>query len=207
MNPDIQRATPEADAGPPPQANACDTLEDTTLALRARTGDAGAFAALVERYAPRVHALAWRLLRDPLDAEELVQESFLRAYRYLPRWDASLPFRAWLYAIATHAGFNMLRARRRRGVEVPLEEHALVQSVEREPVDSVRHAAHRAELRVRIEAAVDRLPPRTALLVYLHYTEGLSVAEAAEATGMREGAAKTALCRARKQLREWLAGD
>jgi len=70
-----------------------------------------------------------------------------------------------------------------------------------------RDEAARDEVRQVLAEAVSRLAPRTAALIQLHYDEGMSIGEAAEVLGMKEGAAKVALCRARKQLREWLVEE
>lgn len=171
-------------------------------------GDAEAFAGLVRRHASPVYALLHRLVRDREEAEDLSQETFLKAYRFLGRFEPGRPFRNWLYAIATRTGLNALRSRRRRGMAVSLDDEEAMEG--REPVDpwaDARSLAGRAELAERVGAAVARLSPRPALLVDLHYRQGLSIREAAEVVGMSADAAKVALCRARRTLREWLVED
>ncbi len=174
--------------------------EDRALVRCVSSGDAEAFRELVRRHARGVYALVWRLLGNAHDAEDVVQEAFLRAYRELNRFDAARPFRAWLYTIAANAAKNALRTRSRRGESVLCEEmpscpHAM---------ETARRAAMRGELRERLYAAMDTLPPRDAALVRLHYTEGFSINEAAGIVGVREGTAKVALHRARRRLRERL---
>lgn len=165
---------------------------------RARAGDAGAFGDLVERYADRIYTHLVRLVRNREEAEDLTQETFLRAFRFLFRYDATRPFRNWLYTIATNLGLNALRANRRanRSLGAPAALH-----------DEARQRVTHDELAERLADAVSQLPARSASLVHLHYYEEMPIREAAEIVGLSEGAAKVALCRARKRLREWLIED
>lgn len=168
---------------------------------RTMAGDAEAFDELVDRYSSRIFAHLFRLVRSREEAEDLTQEAFLRAYRHLDQLDTSRSFRNWLYKIATNLGLNALRSRQRRGFPVPLDEN--VASVQEEGQPQVE----RDEVAERVGAAVDRLPAQAQTLIHLHYHEGMTIREAAEILDMREGAAKVALCRARKRLRGWLVGD
>jgi RNA polymerase sigma-70 factor (ECF subfamily) len=168
-----------------------------------------AFDAIVETYSARIHTLLLRLLRDREEAEDLAQEAFVRAYRGLASYDRTRSLRNWLYAIATNVGLNGLRTRYRRLPSMSTLEldPDLPRTDMVDPRQDVRRDAMNAELRERLAAVLDRLPPRSAALVHLHYREGLSIAEAADMLGMTEGAAKVALHRARKNLREWLIED
>ena len=178
--------------------------------LRAQAGDSEAFGQLVERYARRVYALLYRLVRSREEAEDLAQESFVRAFRSLDRFDSSRPFRNWLYTITVRVGLNALRCQSRRGVIVPLDAANNTSGARDAPVAAgpdARCSAMRGELRERLDAAVSQLPARSALLVQLHYTEGLPIREAAGIVAMTEGAAKVALCRARGKLRRLLVEE
>ena len=177
---------------------------------RAQAGDAAAFGELTRHYAGRVYAILYRLVRNREEAEDLAQDAFLRAHRFVNRYDASRPFRNWMFAVATNVGLNALRSRRRRGFPVRLDARdkeggATVQLVSR-GIDG-RQSAMRGELKEQLAQAVGKLEPRAALLIQLHYNEGLSVREAATIVGMKEGTAKVAMHRARKKLREWLVED
>ncbi len=171
-------------------------IEDAALVLRATRGETDAFDTLVDRYSHRIFAHLFRLVRNREEAEDLTQETFLRAYRSLARFDTSRPFKSWVYKIATNAGLNALRSRRRRGVSVPLDMHE----------GPASHSADipRRELRDELAHAIEGLAPQPAMLVHLHYHEGMSIREAADVVGMNEGSAKVALHRARKRLRELL---
>jgi RNA polymerase sigma-70 factor (ECF subfamily) len=144
------------------------------------------------------------LVRHREEAEDLTQETFLRAYRFLSRYDAGRPFKNWLYTIATNVGLNALRARRRRGVSISLEASHNVAPDFPLPTHDGRYAVAHRDLQDELAGALEQLPPQPALLIHLHYHEGMSIAEAAEIAGLSEGAAKVALHRARKRLREIL---
>jgi RNA polymerase sigma-70 factor (ECF subfamily) len=172
------------------------------LAAQARTGDPNAFDALVALYTPRIYTHVYRLLRNREEAEDVTQETFLRAYRYIYGFDASRSFRNWLYGIATNAGLDALRARKKRCQTMAFEE--FYESKEPEGLD----ARTLGELRERLNHAVNRLPSRTAMLVHLHYYEGMTLGECAEIVDMTESAVKVGLHRARHTMREWLVeGD
>ncbi|MCP4645019.1 MAG: RNA polymerase sigma factor [bacterium] len=177
------------------------TPDEAVLIARARTGDTDAFGALVDAYTPRIYAHVYHVVRDRQEAEDVTQEAFVRALRALDRYDPARPFRNWLCRIATNAGLNALRSKRRRGVAIPLDDD---EWTARQPTalgPNPSELAERGELATRLDEAVAQLPPRVGILVRLHYTEGFSIREAAESVGLSEGAAKTALCRARRQLR------
>jgi len=186
-----RQSQPNVSSDPPLDPNA---IEDARLAVRATAGESAAFDRLVERYTVRIFAHVYRIVRDREEAEDLTQEIFLRAYKSLARFDSSRPFKSWVYKIATNAGLNALRSRKRRGVKVPMDAHH----------GPIRHSAEttRRELRDELAHAMEGLAPQSAMLVHLHYHEGMSIREAAEIVGMNEGSAKVALHRARKRLRE-----
>lgn len=172
--------------------------------VRTRGGDSTAFGRLVEHYAPRIYSHLYRIVGSREEAEDLAQETFLRVFRYLDRYDTSRPFKTWLYTIATNTAFNALRSRRRRGQPVALDDGLSVAGpASQEPGRKVE----RNERLDIVARAVGRLPPRSAALVQLYYREDLSMREAAEVVGMTEGAAKVALLRARRTLRQWLVEE
>jgi RNA polymerase sigma-70 factor, ECF subfamily len=179
-------------------------------ALLARSGDSKAFGRLVKHYSARIYTHLVRLVQDRHEAEDLTQETFLKAYRFLAQYDTARPFRNWIYAIATNTGLNALRARRRRGRFVSLDgEDEMGRPLVQKIAARSGGCAHMEQLELgqRVAAAVRQLPPRTAALIHLHYYEGLSIREAASMLDMNEGAAKVALCRARKSLRERLVEE
>lgn len=156
------------------------------------------FDPLVRHYAPRIRAYVQRMVRDREEAEDVTQETFLKAYRALPRFDAGRPFKPWIFAIATNTALNAIRSRQRRGVQLELDPALPAHR------EATATSGDRAE---RLERALAELAPRAGQLITLHYHEGLSLKESGAILGMSEGAAKAALCRARQELRERMKQD
>ncbi|GMV99437.1 MAG: RNA polymerase sigma24 factor [Candidatus Hydrogenedentota bacterium] len=189
-----------------PDASITTSDEDADCARRACGGDSAAFDLLIARYAPRMYTHIYRMIGHREEAEDLVQETFLRAYRYLGSYDPSRSFRTWIYAIATNVSFNAIRSRKRGGLAFSLDDDERENSWQ-EPAATLadgRELADRRDLNTQITAAVRRLPAQSAALVHMHYFEGMAIRDAAEACGISEAAAKVALHRARRKLREWL---
>lgn len=180
--------------------------EDTELLTRAQAGDAAAFEGLVERHRSRVFGLAQRMLNSADDAAEVLQESFLSAYRNLPNFRGDAQFGSWVYRIAANHALMRLRHRKVvNQVEGPLdgpqfnERGSLV-----EEVSDFRDAEGEAmdkELREAIEAAAARLGAEYREVFVLKDLEGLSYEEIAELTGSTVPAIKSRLHRARLSLR------
>src|SRR6476620_4249201 len=91
-----------------------DASDRATALIRARQGDEEAFGALVQQHSRRVFQLAFRMMRNEQDAEDVVQECFLRAYRQLGRFEARADFGTWLYRIAANCAVDMMRTRGHR---------------------------------------------------------------------------------------------
>jgi RNA polymerase sigma-70 factor (ECF subfamily) len=180
--------------------------EDTALLARAQAGDVAAFEGLVSRHRSRVYGLALRMLNSPDDAAEVLQESFLSAYRNLPNFRGDAQFGSWVYRIAANHALMRLRHRRVvNQVESPLEEP---QFNERgslvEEASDFRDAEGEAmdkELRQAIEQAASRLGDEYREVFVLKDLEGLSYDEIAELTGSTVAAVKSRLHRARLSLR------
>jgi RNA polymerase sigma-70 factor (ECF subfamily) len=169
-----------------------DEVLETELVERARVGDHAAFAALVVRYQQPLGGYLARLTGNPETAADLVQETFLRAYRALGTTRPGLLVRPWLYRIATHLAYDYLR-RRRRLAWVSLEaaaEHAIQ--------DPVADLAEQALVR---EVFAHLRPPERAVLL-LCGLEGLSYAEAAVALGNSPEAVRKRFGRAKQHFRD-----
>jgi len=172
---------------------------DEALAARAQRGDRAAFERLVERHGPRVFGLALRTLGRPFDADDTVQEVFLKAYRLLHRYDPERPFAGWLYRLA--ANLVLSRARRigaRRRCERALDGAAEAAVAPFDPVDG---PLRRRELGARIDAAVLDLPPRYRVAFNMKYVLGLPAADVARHFGVGIATAKTWLFWACETLR------
>lgn len=181
---------------------------DDSLIEAVRSGELAAFNALVERYQRIVYAVALRLLRDRYLAEDITQETFLRAYTSLDDYRGG-SVRAWLLRIAHNRALDVLRAMQRRpatSLDLTGADHAVRWSVEPVPASPVEHAA-RDELRRRLEAALAMLADDQRITVILSDVEGFSYEEIAAITGVSLGTVKSRLSRGRARLRALLAAD
>jgi len=174
--------------------------DEAFLVARARTGDREAFAELVRRYQRLVFAVSYRLLGDPDLAEDVVQDTFIRAFFSLERFRGTT-MRAWLLRIAHNAALDQLRARARRPT-VPLE-----QAGEHAAFDLPESSIEQAGLRAALEAALAALPVEQRAVVVLADVEGLPYEEIAQALGLPLGTVKSRLARARVRLRTLLQSD
>ena len=179
---------------------------DPAIVRRVLAGDREAFRLLVERHEGHVYRAVLRVAGDADEAEDLAQETFLKAFRHLGRYDERWAFSTWLQTIATRTALN---ARRARSQAVA----ASIEAMEEEgrPLADPRAtdpaaAAQRGEWLERLRAEVAVLGQRMRVAFGLRYEEGLSVAEIAAITHSSETAVKVALHRARKALRERLRG-
>jgi RNA polymerase sigma-70 factor (ECF subfamily) len=176
-------------------------MQDHEVIERVKRGQSEDFEILVRRHETRLFALAWRMLHNRADAEDAVQETFVKAYRSLKRFRGEARFSTWLYRIALNHILNMLRkASRLRGADLDLER----MESPRRPTTASREK----ELQVAVASAVDELPPRQRAIFHMRYEEERSHAEIAEILGISEGASKAsyhhAVTKLRKSLKEFV---
>ncbi|RJP79816.1 MAG: sigma-70 family RNA polymerase sigma factor [Candidatus Zixiibacteriota bacterium] len=177
-------------------ATEANIVGDEELVQRGRQGDAQAFGLLVERYQDPIYTLVSRTLGDPVRAQDVAQETFIRAWRALPGFHGQSKFSSWLYRIALNCCYSELR---RRGV--PAE------TLDPEQWDGLKDAASEGgierdlERRDLVERLLRRLPPLYRYLVTLFYLEGLDCQEIARITERPVGTVKAYLHRARAELR------
>ncbi|MGH7729193.1 MAG: RNA polymerase sigma factor [Vulcanimicrobiaceae bacterium] len=172
---------------------------DEALLRAARAGSQEAFAALVERYGPALTRLAQRLTRDPDEARDIVQESFLRAYRRLADLDPARPFARWLSVIARNVALDELR-RRRRAARSAFRYDPLAL-----PDPGPEELAIRNAEAARIRRALARLPERYRKPLALYYVRGFRYREIALELAIPLGTVKTFISRAKRRLRDELA--
>ncbi|MBL8055196.1 MAG: sigma-70 family RNA polymerase sigma factor [Anaerolineales bacterium] len=178
---------------------------DLLTALRA--GDPAALAALFEARADQLYRLALSLLRDPAEAEDVVQETFLKALTRLEQFEGRARLDTWLYRVAYNASLDRLRRR----VPEPLPEDE--PEAEGGPLPQVivewsltpENRLLDAEARAMLETAIQALPATLRPVFLLRDIEGLSGEETAEALGLNAGVVKVRLHRARLALRERLS--
>jgi len=184
-------------------------MEESDLATvgRARNGDADAFRALVERHSRSVFRLVYRMTGNEQDAEDLVQETFIKAFRNLEGFEERANFGSWLYRIAVNCFLDWRRKRR------PLEE--LDESVEpRIQAGAAGFAAHKVnpderllhmEVRQKVEAGLEELSSKERSAFILRHFEGMSIAEIGQILDLDISATKHSVFRAVQKMRRVLA--
>ena len=182
--------------------------DEAALLAALRAGDKAAFAELVSAYSPKIYNVALKLLGDPAEAEDALQETFLNAYRSIGRFEGRSSLGTWLYRIATNASLMRLRRRREAfSLDEPLELED-GELVPRQLVDWT-HAPEDlllgAEARQVMDEAIAALPDTLRATFILRDIEGLSGEETAEVLGISLAAMKSRLHRARLFLRERLS--
>ena len=171
------------------------------LVARARTGDRGAFDELVRVTSPQTYTLAFRLVGNEEDARDVVQETYLRAYKGIGKFRGDAQFSTWLYRITANCAATHLGKRRKHRHDELLEDGPyLDRSADRDP--SAR--ADASDLRSRLDDALADLPPKLRAVVLLRDVYDLPHEAIAAELGITESAAKVRLHRARRQLRERL---
>ena len=195
---------------PAPTATA---LSDDELVERARARDVAAFEELVERHEEKIYRLAMRFVRNETDAREILQETFLSAWRNLDSFQGKAQFASWLYRVAVNAALMLLRSQRRHP-QVAVDDltpEALGEAARvagpglgagddwsKRPDEQFQSD----ELRQQIQAAVDALPESQRAVFLLRDVDGLSTEETGELLGLTVPTVKTRLHRARLALRE-----
>jgi RNA polymerase sigma-70 factor (ECF subfamily) len=172
---------------------------DAELVERARRRDTKAFRELVDRYQDRAFGLAMRMLRSAVDAEEVTQDAFVRAWVALPSFRGDAAFGTWLHAIVARRALDRAATmRRRREREAPLEDAV-------EPTAPGGTDGEQARRSLKIERLLGGLGDARRAVIALYYWEQYPVDEIARMLGMPTGTVKTHLSRARAALREgWL---
>ncbi len=192
-------------AEPSAQATAQD---ETGLVARARDGDARAFTQLVNLYERKIYRLAKHITRHDEDAEDVLQETFLKAYEHLGEFQGQSKFYTWIVRIAVNESLMKLR-KRRPGKIVSLDEAIDTgeETVTREIAvweDNPEDRYSREELRAILEEAIQSLPPIFRAVFVLRDIDELSTEETADALSISIPAVKSRLLRARLQLRDKL---
>jgi RNA polymerase sigma-70 factor (ECF subfamily) len=180
---------------------------DEALMDRAQTGDVRAFAELVLRYQMPMFNLAYRMLRDRHEAEDVAQETFLHLFRAIERFHAGERFSPWLYRIAMNLCLDKLR--RYRGAVVSLDAPVdAAGDLYRQVPDAAPGPAELVELgelKGNVQEAVDELPDHYRVVVILRHLHDLTYDEIARTLEMPIGTVKTRLFRAREMLRQRLS--
>ena len=179
---------------------------DGAAVERARSGDGDAFRLLVERHSRNVFRLAYRMTGNEHDAEDVVQETFLRAYRQLDRYETRSSFGTWLFRIASNYSLDLLRSRRRR--EDKRERSApdqpdILDSMPA-PNPGPDRVAFSGQVQGRVQAALHALSEQERAAFVLRHFEGMSIEEIGRVLGTGTNATKHSVFRAVQKLRRSL---
>src|SRR6185295_13829556 len=183
---------------------------DVAYVARARSGDADAFRMLVERHSRSVFRLAFRMTGNEQDAEDVVQESFLRAYRQLGKFDERASFGTWLYRIATNCSLDLVRSRKRRSEQMAPADSEM-DDLSRDPVLNLpaldptpERSALSSEVRERVAEAMNDLSATERTAFVLRHFEGMCIEDVSRVLECQPGAAKHSVFRAVQKLRRAL---
>ena len=179
---------------------------DAAVVAQVRDGDSGAFRVLVERHSRVVFRLAYRLTGNQQDAEDVVQETFLRAFRQLKRFESRASFGTWIHRIAVNCSVDLLRARPKAQACASLDDAGaggVAETPDEDAIGPDRWAAS-AEIRLSLSRALDDLTPAERAAFVLRHFEGRSLEEIGEALGLRASATKHSIFRAVQKMRRAL---
>ena len=182
-----------------------DATEGAAVLARARQGDSEAFRALVARHSRSVFRLAFRMTGNEQDAEDVVQESFLRAYRQLGRFESRANFGTWLYRITANCAVDLMRARQARHDQARGESLDESFADLRADAPDPERLSESAEIERRVASAMAALSPLERAAFTLRHYEGRSIDEISRTLGLGTSAAKHSVFRAVKKLRVALA--
>ncbi len=179
---------------------------DPHVVARARGGDRDAFRALVERHSRYLFGLAQRMTGSAQDAEDVVQETWLKAHRQLSRFEARADFRTWLHRICVNCSIDLIRARRHREdahdpadlAEGPFGERGS----ESQPTPD--RLAASAQIQERVQEALTRLTVLERAAFTLRHVEGMSIDEVGGRLGLKPSATKHSIFRAVRKMRNAL---
>lgn len=172
---------------------------DELAISRARRRDRDAFQSLVERHSYAVFRLAYRMTGNAIDAEDMVQETFLRAWKQVDRFDGRAAFGTWLHRICANCALDHIRARKRKA-EAPADPFANMAHAAPSP----ERMAQSAEITSLLLPALDGLTEMERAAFVLRHYEGLPILEISRALGVEVGAAKHSVFRAVQKLRRAL---
>ena len=179
---------------------------DATAVAQVRAGNYDAFGVLVERHSRNLFRLAFRMTGNEQDAEDIVQETFMKAYRQLAKFDGRASFSTWLYRIAANGSLDLIRSRNRRQEqqEPAMEEGQELASSVSAGDPTPERLAFSVELKNLLAPALEQLSPMERAAFVLRHYEGLSTEDIGQALGVQAGAAKHSVFRAVQKLRRVL---
>ncbi len=175
---------------------------DAAVVALARDGDSEAFRALVDRHSRAVYRLAYRMTGTPQDADDVVQETFLKAYKQLGRFESRANFSTWLHRIAVNCSIDLIRARPRRETGHDAEDlDQLGAGDDGQQQASPERLMLSTEVQHRVARAMSSLSRMERAAFVLRHFEGQSIEEISRALGLKTNATKHSVFRAVKKMR------
>jgi RNA polymerase sigma-70 factor, ECF subfamily len=178
-----------------------DAIEAAAILARARQGDSDAFRVLVEEHSRSVFRLAFRMTGNEQDAEDVVQESFLRAFSRLGHFESRANFGTWLYRIVANCSVDLMRSKQSRHDQSRAESLEAVASTAAGDGCGPDRLAESAEIGQRVAEAMRELSPLERAAFILRHHEGRSIQEISKMLGLGTSAAKHSVFRAVRKLR------
>ena len=182
---------------------------DASIIRRCKQGEERAYRELVQRFQRPVYSVAFRMVRSAEDAEDATQETFVRVFRALDRYDPARSFEAWLFTITTRLCIDLMRRRKVRPISLSRQdpESGEDQTIDIEdpglgPEETTSHA----EEERHAQNLIDSLPPHYRIVVMLRHQQDLSYEEIAEALSLPLGTVKARIHRARALLKDRIEG-
>ena len=172
--------------------------EDGSLVARVQSGDIDALGVLYQRHRTQVYRTALAITHDEGMAEDILQETFVRVYKYADSFDQTQPFEPWLYRMTVNLTYSWIN-RAKRWVHFFQGALEQLKMPERRNPDNILESQ---EQRTTLQQAIESLPVSQRTVIVLYYLEELSVSEVAYALNIAEGTVKSRLYHARKKLKE-----
>jgi RNA polymerase sigma-70 factor (ECF subfamily) len=190
------------------QSKGCMEESDSVAVARVKAGDENAYRVLVDRHSRSVFRLAFRMTGNEQDSEDVVQETFMRAYKQLHRWEARSSFGTWLYRIAANYSLDLVRRRKRHG-EVGLNESSGEETAELihalpSPSPGPDRLLFSGRVQQCVASTLGELSQQERTAFVLRHFEGQSIEEISGALGLSGNAAKHSIFRAVQKLRRAL---
>jgi len=191
--------------GRPMRSNGRMEMSDQGAVAAVRAGDRDAFRLLVEKHSRTIFKLGFRMTGNEQDAEEVVQETFLRAYRKLDRFESRANFGTWLYRIATNCSLDLLEKRKPMQKNTPLQDDEGEELPLPEPSAGPERLVLSAELKQKLAQAMEELTPLERSAFVLRHFENQSIEEIGKALNLKTNATKNSIYRAVQKMRHALA--
>lgn len=187
-------------------------MSEPDLIQRCQKGDVAAFEQLIEGYEKKIINYCWRMLGNPLDAEDAAQEVFVKVFRFIGSFTGQSSFSTWLYRIASNVCLDILRKKKRRPTEtVSLNQYNTEGEEFALPIEdnapTPYENAQKNEAQRVLAAALDKLGEEQRRVIVLRDIEGLSYDEIAQIINVAPGTVKSRINRARKSLQKLLEKD